>query len=262
MKRTYIIAEANLNTTGKVSTVLKMVDAAADAGANCIKFQAFQKGFDRGKFDKWVFNEDTWAEIMTHCFETKIDFLCTAFDNASVLMLRKLGQNRWKVPSGEMSNWDYLDLIASFQEPIYLSTGMASIEEVRASVLFLWKRNARRVTLMQCTTGYPTPLIMSNLRVLETYKRVFKQPVGLSDHTSPMFPEVACAAVALGAEVIEKHYTLDREMEGPDQHMSIEPHELANLVTKIRNVEQALGDGQKRIMPCEEEFLDARNRAK
>ena len=196
---------------------------------------------------------DVYPELIACCNENGIKFMSTPFDVDSADYLHDLGQRLWKIPSGEITNLPYLRRIANYGEPVIMSTGMSTIDEVRAAVSALKMGDAGPITLLQCNTQYPTPYNDANIRAMLTLKEEFDCQVGYSDHTLGV--EVSVAAVALGASVIEKHFTLDRNMEGPDQIASIEPDELKRLVDSIRNVESALGSGIKLPSSSEKENM-------
>ena len=262
-----IIAEAGVNHNGDPKIARELVEVAAKAGADYIKFQTFkadrQVTLDAQKApyqEKNSENQETQYEMLKslelsqemhhelilHCAKYRIGFLSTAFDIESINLLLGLGQAVLKVPSGEITNKPYLRHLGGLQKPIILSTGMATLDEVGAAIEVLEAEGLNRedLTLLHCTTEYPTPMSDVNLAAMLTMQKVFRVSVGYSDHT--MGIEIPVAAVALGASVIEKHFTLDRRMEGPDHKASLEPNELKNMVTAIRNIELAMGDGIKR----------------
>ena len=272
--RTYIIAEAGVNHNGNIELAKLMVEQAKEAGADCIKFQTFisknsvskhapkanyQKNTtasDESQLDmisrlELSFNE--FIQLHEHCKLRKIDFLSTAFDLESIDFLNSLGMQTWKIPSGEITNLPYLIKIAKLEKPIILSTGMCAMQEVKDAVKILNKYNAKDITVLHCTTEYPAPYEDVNLLAMSTLKNELGLPVGYSDHTLGI--EVAIAAVAMGATIIEKHFTLDKNMEGPDHKASLEPSELKMLVDCIRNLETAMGDGQKKPMASEKKNL-------
>lgn len=276
--KTLIIAEAGVNHNGDIARACDLVRVAAEAGADMVKFQTFvadritsafapkadyQKattGSDEGQKDMIARLELTRAEheiLIEECRRHDIAFFSTGFDAESVDMLVELGIDQIKIPSGEITNLPLLRHYASKRLPIILSTGMASIGEVEAAVDTLVVEGVDRsdITVLHCNTEYPTPMADVNLHAMATLGAALGLPVGYSDHTLGI--EVAIAAVALGARVIEKHFTLDRTLPGPDHRASLEPDELRHMVSAIRNVEQALaGDGVKR--PSASEF---KNRA-
>lgn len=267
-----IIAEAGVNHNGDISLAHRLVDAAADAGADTVKFQtfvadavvteyaeaaAYQRNAvgdnsQREMLRRLQLDRKAHEELIGHCRDRAIQFCSTAFDDASIDLLHDLGMPFWKIPSGEITNLPYLRRIASFNQPVLLSTGMSTMEEVEAAVHALETEALPRqaITLMQCVTSYPAPVEDSNLRVLASFSQEFPgTSVGYSDHTAGL--ETAYAAAALGATVVEKHFTLDRSLAGPDQSASCEPAEFAEMVCGIRAIEAALGDGIKRPAPSE-----------
>lgn len=276
----YIIAEAGNNHGGNATVALEMIDAAVDAGADCIKFQTYKTEKLAGIDDKRVLEHLKKSELtmrhhqglIVHC-KDRIDFLSSAFDYDSIHLLTELGLPAIKIPSGQIVKGDYLMNVwsAHFQRVI-LSTGMCTIEEVEKALLAMSVPGARynpEFWLLHCTSAYPTPMQDVNLRAMHQLADIPKRAitgrikdlkikVGLSDHTLGI--EVPIAAAALGAEIIEKHFTLDRSMDGPDQKMSTEPDEFKQMVTAIRNVEKALGDGVKRPMPSEKETMKRRQK--
>jgi len=265
--RVLIIAEAGVNHNGDLQLARQLIEVAADAGADIVKFQTFRAenlvtqraekaeyqkrttGADESQYEMIRRLELTRAmhvELINHCAARGIRFLSTAFDHESIDMLVGLGQDRFKIPSGEITNLPYLCHIGRLGRPTILSTGMANLGEVEAAIEALEQSGTSResITLLHCSTEYPTPMADVNLRAMQSLRTAFGVPVGYSDHTRGI--EVAIAAVALGASVIEKHFTLDRTLPGPDHNASLEPHELKAMVEAIRNIEQALGDGVKR----------------
>lgn len=271
--KTLIIAEAGVNHNGNLDLALQLVAAAADAGADLVKFQSFtaskiiaanapkaeyQKattGTDEGQFEmvrKLELSRADHEALIAKCARHGIGFWSTAFDADSFDMLVELGLDRVKIPSGEITNLPLLRHICRLGLPIILSTGMAEMEEIAAAVEAMVQAGTPReyITLLHCTTEYPTAMADVNLRAMAHLQAAFQLPVGYSDHTPGI--EVPIAAVAMGATVIEKHLTLDRSLPGPDHHASIEPHEFKAMVRAIRNIEAALGDGIKR--PCASEL--------
>lgn len=264
-KKALIIAEAGVNYNGNIEIAKKMVRAAAEAGADVVKFQTgipenviskFAQKADYQKVNtgnseesqlemarKLMLPWDVYPELVLCCKENSIQFLSTPFDIPCAIFLHELGMHTWKIPSGEITNLPLLLHIAAYGEPIILSSGMSTLEEVETALNVLRKNGAGEITLLQCNTEYPTPFEDANIRAMLTLKDKFGVSVGFSDHT--MGIEAAIAAVALGASIIEKHFTLDKTMDGPDQVASIEPDELKALVQAVRNVEKALGSGEK-----------------
>jgi N,N'-diacetyllegionaminate synthase len=260
-----IIAEAGVNHNGSLERALLMVEAAADAGADAVKFQAFDPAAlvtaDAGKADYQAkqtgpgsqldmlrslrMDEQAHAALMQRCGERGIGFLSSVFDVGSVEMLARLGVREFKVPSGEITDLPVLRAVASHAHSVLLSTGMATVEEISGALEALERSGLSRgrVVLLHCTTEYPAPPEEVNLRAMAEMEAVFDLPVGYSDHTCGI--EVSVAAAALGAVVIEKHFTLDRGLPGPDHAASIEPDELAALVAATRNVARAMGEAHK-----------------
>lgn len=267
MDRTLIIAEAGVNHNGSREMALRLIDAAAEAGADYVKFQTFRTeelvsrrakkagyqvrnlgGDDDsqyGMLKRLELSEADHRALTERCAERGIGFLSTAFDLPSLAFLDGLGLPLWKVPSGEITNFPYLRAVGRTGKPVILSTGMADLDEIEQAlgVLIRFGTPRESITLLHCTTEYPAPKEEVNLRAMGTMRERFGLPVGYSDHTEGI--EIAVAAAALGAVVIEKHFTLDRNLEGPDHRASLEPDELKRLVTAVRSVESALGDGCK-----------------
>lgn len=275
MKHVFIIAEAGVNHNGSLETAKRLVDAAVEAGADAVKFQTFvpeevavaaaerapyQREAMPGRAEsqlemirRLALGPEDFRALKAYCDGRGIMFLSTPFDYFSVDLLESLGVSLFKVASGELVNHPFLAYVASKGKPMLLSTGMASLGEVEEALAVVRGAGCEQVTLLHCTSAYPAPVEEANLRAMVTMRRAFGVPVGYSDHTLGI--EVAVAAVALGAEVIEKHFTLSRDLEGPDHKASLEPGELAALVRAIRNVERALGDGRKRPTPSELEIM-------
>ena len=270
MEKVYIIAEAGDNHNGDFNTALKLVDVAKRAGADCVKFQTFvteeiiskyaemaeyQKkntGKEESQFEmvkRLELSFDEFRKIKEYCDRVGIQFLSTPFDLKSVDFLNELGVPFFKIPSGEITNYPYLIKIAHTGKPVVMSTGMCEPDEILAAINVLEKNGSGEITLLHCNTEYPTPLKDVNLYAMRTMKKTFGKKVGYSDHTKGI--EVPVAAVALGACVIEKHFTLDKNMPGPDHKASLEPDELGRMVKNIRNIEIALGDGVKRVSESE-----------
>lgn len=272
--RTLIIAEAGINHNGNINLAKKLIDIAAHAGADLVKFQTFdaarltthsaQKAnyqiqstksaeSQQEMLKKLELTESMHNELISYCNSQNIKFFSTGFDIESVNLLVELGQELFKIPSGEINNLPYLRNIGQLGKPIIISTGMSNLDEVETAIETLEASGALRtnITVLHCTTAYPAPIPDVNLRAMQTMGIHLKTSVGYSDHTLGI--EVPIAAVALGATIIEKHFTLDRALPGPDHKASLEPIELKNMVTAIRNVELALGDGIKRVMSSEME---------
>ena len=272
---TYIIAEAGVNHNGQLDLALKLCDAAKEAGVDCVKFQTWQtekivtrkaekatyqsentNDAEESQFDmlkKLELSYKDFRLVQEHCNKIGIDFLSTPDEEYSLaFLMNELHLPLIKIGSGEVTNIPYLRQMASYHKPIILSTGMATLAQVAMAYDTLIAAGAPSVSLLHCTTNYPCPKNEVNLRAMQTMKEAFKCPVGYSDHT--MGTEIPIAAVAMGAEIIEKHFTLDRSMDGPDHKASLEPHELKYMVDCIRNIEVALGDGIKRPNPSEVEI--------
>jgi N,N'-diacetyllegionaminate synthase len=270
MQTAFIIAEAGVNHNGSIDLALRLVDAAKASGADAVKFQTFraQRLASRAAH-KAAYQERTTANtesqfqmlqrleldvtahrrLMDYCQQIGILFLSSPFDMESADLLAEMDLPLFKVPSGEITNWPFLKHIARKGKPMIVSTGMSTLGEVEEAVHVLREAGASQLTLLHCVTEYPAPYNEINLRAMQTLKTAFGLPVGYSDHTPGI--EIAVAAVALGAEVIEKHLTLDRALPGPDHHASLEPAEFAQMVSSIRHVEQSLGKGIKGPAPCE-----------
>ena len=272
---TYIIAEAGVNHNGQLDLALKLCDVAKKAGVDCVKFQTWQTekivthkvekaSYQSGnthdtkesQFDmlkKLEISHQGFRIVQDHCKKIGIDFLSTPDEEYSLaFLMNELNLPLIKIGSGEVTNIPYLRQIASYGKPIILSTGMATLAQVAIAYDTLLTAGAPSVALLHCTTNYPCPKEEANLRAMQTMKEAFKCQMGYSDHT--MGTEIPIAAVAMGAEIIEKHFTLDRNMEGPDHKASLEPQELQYMVDCIRNIEKALGDGIKRPNPSEVEI--------
>lgn len=280
-ERVFIIAEAGVNHNGDPELARRLVDAAQDAGADAVKFQTFvpeqvvAAGAARAAYQqanmpdrdesqlemirRLALSGEVFRELKEHCDRTGIMFLSTPFDYQSVDLLDELGVPVFKVGSGELTNYSLLKYIAGKRKPLILSTGMATLGEVEQALQVVREAGAQDVTLLHCTSSYPTPYKDVNLRAMVTLGRAFGVPIGYSDHTPGI--EVAVAAAALGAQVVEKHFTLDCNLEGPDHKASLEPKELAAMVRAIRNVEAALGDGCKRPTAAERDTIRAARRS-
>lgn len=264
-----IIAEAGVNHNGDIKIAKQLVDEAKRCGADIVKFQTFnpqklvskqahmaeyQKknlGVDESQekmLNKLVLKKEEYIELAHYCDEVGIKFLSTPFEIESIYFLDKM-QDIWKIPSGEITNYPYLVEIAKTGKEVILSTGMSTLEEVVSAIEVLNTNGAGKITVLHCTTNYPTPMEDVNLNAMLTLKNYCNCSFGYSDHTKGI--EVSIAAAALGAGIIEKHFTLDRNMEGPDHKASLEPNELKAMVDSIRNIEKAMGDGQK--IPSESE---------
>jgi N,N'-diacetyllegionaminate synthase len=270
--RTLIIAEAGVNHNGDLGLAKQLIDVAAAAGADLVKFQTFnadrqvtrtahKAAYQAQTTDgqesqhemlrRLELSPDLHKELIAHCTARNIGFFSTGFDIESVNLLLSLGQDHFKIPSGEITNLPYLRHIGRLGKTVILSTGMATLGEIEAAIDALEEAGTPRanMTVLHCTTEYPTPMNEVNLRAMQSIHAAFGVAIGYSDHTRGL--EVAIAAVAMGATVIEKHFTLDRNLPGPDHRASLEPAELKSMVTAIRNIEIALGDGIKRLTPSE-----------
>ena len=267
MQKVIIIAEAGVNHNGDIETAKRLIDVAADAGVDYVKFQTFKaeelalKSAKKAAYQientknddshyemlkKLEINDQMHLDLMAHCNERGIGFLSSAFSVRSQEYLDTLGLPIIKIPSGEITNFPYLKKISFSNKQVYLSTGMATIKEINAAmnVLCSNKLTKDKITLLHCNTEYPTPYKDVNLKAMLTLQKTFDVEVGYSDHTSGI--EVPIAAVALGAKVIEKHFTLDKAMQGPDHIASLDPEELKQMVKLIRNTEWAIsGNGEK-----------------
>jgi len=272
INRTLIIAEAGVNHNGDMELAKQLIDVAAEAGADFVKFQTFKadrlatrtakkadyqnestdiKESQYEMLERLELTLDMHKELIAHCAMRNIRFFSTGFDVESLDMLASLGLDSFKVPSGEITNLPYLRHVGLISKSVILSTGMANMGEIEAAIEVLEQAGVVRtnITVLHCTTEYPTPMREVNLRAMQSIQKAFGVAVGYSDHTVGI--EVAIAAVAMGASVIEKHFTIDRNLAGPDHKASLEPNELKSMVTSIRNIEFALGDGVKRITPSE-----------
>lgn len=269
----YIIAEAGVNHNGRLDLALKLCDVAKEAGVDCIKFQTwktelivsrktemadYQKknlGNDDSQFDmlkKLELSYEDFRTVKSYCEEIGIQFLSTADETESLAFLMDMGMPFIKLGSGDITNIPYLRAVARYKKHVILSTGMATMTQVAKAYETLLEAGAPEVSILHCTTNYPCPKEEVNLRAMQTMEAAFKCRVGYSDHT--MGIEVPVAAVAMGAKIIEKHFTLDRTMEGPDHAASLEPAELKYMVDCIRNIEVALGDGIKKPNPSEQKI--------
>ena len=303
--RVLIIAEAGVNHNGSIEIAKQMVDKAVDAGVDIIKFQTFKseklvsKAARQAEYQqrnigkqgegqlemlkKLELSHQDHEELIAYCNKKGIRFFSTAFDMESIDYLHSLNMGLWKIPSGEITNYPYLRKIASYGEPIILSTGMCELSDIEAAVNVInefWptaksqkpiansqlptansqqltansQQPTADITILHCNTEYPTPYQDVNLKAMLEIAETFKVKIGYSDHTQGI--EVPIAAVALGASVIEKHFTLDKTMEGPDHKASLEPEELKAMVQAIRHIEQALGTGHKTISESERKNIE------
>ena len=270
--KSLIIAEAGVNHNGDMAIARQLIDVAADAGADLVKFQTFsadrlvtadakKAGYQiqaayagesqHAMLRRLELSRDMHVTLMAHCQARGIQFFSSGFDEESIDLLAELGIDRFKIPSGEITNLPYLRHVGRYGRPVIVSTGMATLDEIEAALAILEQAGTprNRITVLHCTTEYPTPMTDVNLHAMLTIRDTLGVAVGYSDHTKGI--EVAIGAVALGATVIEKHFTLDRNLPGPDHKASLEPAELKTMVAAIRNIEIALGDGIKRLTPSE-----------
>lgn len=261
--RVYIIAEAGVNHNGSFDLACKLVDAAKDAGVDCIKFQTFKSknlvshsaqkaeyqkettgdGSQVDMLKKLELSYDEFMRLKDYCDQVGICFLSTPFDFDSIDFLNSIEMPFWKIPSGEVTNYPYLLALAKTGKPVVMSTGMCEMEEIKEAIKVFREHGTTDIKLLHCNTEYPTPFEDVNLKAMQTMRDAFGLEVGYSDHTKGL--EVSIAAVVLGATVIEKHFTLDCTMEGPDHKASLEPDELKAMVNSIRHIEAALGSGDK-----------------
>ncbi len=275
--KTFIIAEAGVNHNGSIEIAKKLIDVAAECGVDAVKFQTFKaervvsRYAPKAEYQKKTttadesplemikkleLDEAAHQTLIDYCKNKNILFLSTPFDLESIELLNELGLDIFKIPSGEITNLPYLRKIGTLKKEIILSTGMADLGEIEDALDVLTGAGTKLkdITVLHCNTEYPTPMKDVNLLAMITMKNTFGVKVGYSDHTLGI--EIPVAAVVLGAEVIEKHFTLDRSMEGPDHKASLEPNEFTAMVKAIRNIEKALGDGIKRPSPSERKNID------
>ncbi len=271
-RRTLIIAEAGVNHNGDIGLAKRLINVAVEAGADFVKFQTFSanrqvtrtakkadyqaqatdgKESQHEMLRRLELTAEMHKELIAYCATYSIGFLSTGFDIESVDLLVSLGQDHFKIPSGEITNLPYLRHIGRLKKTVILSTGMATMGEIEAAIDVLEQAGTPRanMTVLHCTTEYPTPMAEVNLRAMQSIQVAFGVEVGYSDHTQGI--EVATAAVAMGATVIEKHFTIDRSLPGPDHQASLEPAGLSAMVAAIRHIEVALGDGIKRLTSSE-----------
>lgn len=270
MKHTTIIAEIGVNHNGDIELAKKMIDAAGECGVDYVKFQTvvpeklIAKSAPKADYQKKTTDSDesqlemirkitlpleAFGQLQQYCQERNLKFISTPFDEDSINYLDEIGMPLWKVPSGEVTNLPYLIQIAKTGKPVIMSTGMCTMEDIHAAIDVLRANGTKDITVLHCTTEYPAPIDEVNLHAMETMKKEFQVDVGYSDHTEGI--EVAIAATALGATVIEKHFTLDRGMEGPDHKASTEPDEFKRMVQSIRNIDKALGSYEKTVSESE-----------
>lgn len=271
-KKVLIIAEAGVNHNGDIELAKKMIDLAVEAGIDIVKFQTFKSENlvtknaamanyqieNTGKTDsqlamlkKLELKESDFKDLQDYCVIKGIKFFSTGFDIESLMFLKTLNMGLWKVPSGEITNLPYLEFIGKCNEPVILSTGMSTLEEIEAAIEVLTNAGTdkKKISVLHCNTDYPTHFEDVHLNAMNTIKERLGVEIGYSDHTPGV--EVSVAAVALGATIIEKHFTLDRDLPGPDHKASLDPNELKILATQIRNIEKALGRSEK--IPSERE---------
>lgn len=276
--KTLIIAEAGVNHNGDILLAKKLVDVAKEAGADFVKFQTFKASrlvskkarkadyqiknindFDTSQFQMLKdleLTEEMHIELISYCKVKNIKFLSTAFDIESANYLKEIGITLFKIPSGEVTNYPLIKKIAQIATEVIVSTGMCHMYEIESAVKILTENGIPKsqITVLHCNTDYPTPMIDVNLNAMHSIKKKLNVKIGYSDHTEGI--EVPIAAVALGAECIEKHFTLDKNMKGPDHIASLEPNELIKMVTSIRNIEKALGNGIKEPSNSEKKNID------
>jgi len=266
----FIIAEVGVNHNGSIDLAKKLIDKSVEAGADAIKFQTFKAeslviksarkapyqvettGNEKNQFEmlkELELGYEIHQELIDYCKAKGILFMSSPFDMDSIDMLNNLGLKIIKIPSGEITNLPYLRKIGSLNKKVILSTGMSTLGDIESALAVLRENGTTDITLLHCNTEYPTPMEDVNLNAMVTLRDTFKLDVGYSDHTLGI--EVPIAATALGAKVIEKHFTLDKSMEGPDHRASLEPEEFKEMVRCIRNLEKALGDGIKRLTRSE-----------
>ena len=269
-KTTFIIAEAGVNHNGSLNTARQLIASAKDCGADAVKFQTFRaeklvtpdaqksayqkKALPQGETQLKMLKNlelsgEDFRELEAYCRQCNIIFMSSPFDEESVDLLDAMGMSMFKIPSGEITNLPFLGYVAAKGKSILLSTGMSTLGEVEMALEMINANGNPQVTLLHCVTEYPAPYEEVNLKAMLTLYEAFRVDVGYSDHTVGI--EAAIAATALGAKVIEKHFTLDNDMEGPDHNASLNPQDFSLMVSAIRNVDHAMGDGIKRPAPCE-----------
>ena len=261
----YIIAEAGVNHNGSVELAIEMIDRAKQCGCDCIKFQTFKtenivtryakkanyqvvnthnEGSQYSMLKELELSFNDFSVIKKYCDEIEIDFMSTPFDMASVDLLEKLGVSVYKISSGDITNKQLLEYVADKKKPMIISTGMCTMDEVKEAVKWIEERGNNQITILHCTSHYPTPYDEVNMNAMQTLNQEFSYNVGYSDHTQGII--IPIMAVCMGATVIEKHFTLDKNMEGPDHRASLDIEELKEMVESIRNVEMAKGNGEKK----------------
>ena len=275
MTKVIIIAEAGVNHNGNIEIAKKLIDVAAESGADYVKFQTasldgiVSKSAKMSQYQienigvetsqkemlrKLLLPYEAFEELYEYCKTRNIAFLSTPFDIESIDFLDDLGVPFWKIPSGEITNYPYLKHIGQTGKPVIMSCGMSTLEEVESAIRVLKENGTTNISIMHCNTDYPTKMSDVNLRAINWLEEKLGVPVGYSDHTLGI--EVPIAAVAMGAGVIEKHFTLDRNMEGPDHVCSLEPAELKQMIKSMRNIEQALGEREKKVTDSEKQNIE------
>ena len=280
--KTIIIAEAGVNHNGDISLAKKLIDIAADAGADLVKFQTFKSsklvtlsapkadyqslltGSSESQYtmlNKLELTESMHHELIAHSHSKGIGFFSTGFDIESIDMLIRLGQERIKIPSGEITNLPLLRHVGKMNKEVILSTGMSDLGEVEKAIDILESSGTqkKKITVLHCTSAYPAPMVDINLLAMKTIQNKLQVAIGYSDHSEGI--EISIAAVALGATIIEKHFTTNRNLPGPDHKTSLEPSELKSMISAIRNIESALGDGNKKLTPSESKNIIAVRRS-
>ncbi|WP_270670120.1 N-acetylneuraminate synthase [Paraclostridium bifermentans] len=271
MSNVFIIAEAGVNHNGDIEIAKKLIDVASESGVDAVKFQTFKteklvsKNAPKAEYQrettkkaesqfdmikKLELDQNTHKILIEYCRKKNIMFLSTPFDLDSMKELNELGVEIFKIPSGEINNLPYLRQAAKLGKPLILSTGMSNLAEIEEALSVLYENGCKDITVLHCNTEYPTPIEDVNLNAMITIRDAFKVKVGYSDHTLGI--EIPIAATSMGAQVIEKHFTLDKNMDGPDHKASLEPNELKDMVKSIRNIELALGNGIKK--PSKSEY--------
>lgn len=274
-KKIRIIAEAGVNHNGDINKIYKLINIASKAKCDFVKFQITnasliskyapkanyqmittdKKETQHEMIKKLEFDWDRLhPKLVNYCKTKNINFLTSAFDESALKQVDKLKLRLFKVPSGEITNYPYLDYLSKLNGEVLLSTGMSTLNEIERALKILMKNKKRKITLLHCNTAYPTPFEDANLNAIKTLQKEFNLPVGFSDHTLGI--EASIAAVALGATVIEKHFTINRKLKGPDHKASLEPDELFNLTESIRNIEKSFGSGKKIVSKSEKENLN------
>lgn len=275
MGKVYVIAEAGVNHNGNMDMAYKLIDAAKEAGADAVKFQTYKTenlvsklaqkadyqkrttAAGETQFDmlrKLELSDEDFINLKKYCDKAGIHFLSTPFDKESVDFLDRIDVPVMKIPSGEITNFPLLVKVAQTGKPIIISTGMCEMEEIQAALDVLEEGGEKEIVVLHCNTEYPTPMKDVNLSAMYQMRAVLKKPIGYSDHTKGI--EIPIAAVAMGASVIEKHFTLSRDLEGPDHKASLEPEELKRMIESIRNVEAAIGDGRKKPSDSERKNIN------